>query len=117
MRRHLRQRILDGATTPGQQDLPSRGFEIYRRAGCSGCHEPTSTVHAPALAGLFGRTVHLADGSAVVADDNYIRDSILLPDKQVAAGFAPAMPSYQGQLDEEDLRALIAFIAAQRTSQ
>jgi cytochrome c oxidase subunit 2 len=59
--------------------------------------------------------VQLAGGSAVVADDNYLRDSILLPDKQLAAGFAPEMPSYQGQLDEEDISALIAFIASQRT--
>jgi cytochrome c oxidase subunit 2 len=103
------------ASEPGQNDLTSRGFTIYRRAGCSGCHEPTSTVHAPTLVGIFGRTVQLADGSAVVADDNYLRDSILLPDKQLAAGFAPEMPSYQGQLDEEDISALIAFIASQRT--
>jgi cytochrome c oxidase subunit II len=100
------------AATPSDGDLASRGFTLYRRAGCSGCHEPTSTVHAPTLAGLFGRTVHLADGSTVVANDNYLRDSILLPDKQIAAGFAAAMPSYQGQLDEEDIDALIAFIAS-----
>jgi cytochrome c oxidase subunit II len=104
------------ASEPGQDALTSRGFTIYRRAGCSGCHEPTSSVHAPTLVGIFGRTVHLADGSNVVADDNYLRDSILLPDKQIAAGFAPAMPSYQGQLDEEDISALIAFIASQRAA-
>ncbi|HKU16069.1 MAG TPA: cytochrome c oxidase subunit II [Steroidobacteraceae bacterium] len=105
------------AATPGDQDLASRGFEIYRRAGCSGCHEATSTVHAPSLVGLFGRTVQLSGGGSLVADDNYIRDSILLPDKHVAAGFAPVMPSYQGQLDEEDIRALIAYIASQRSAQ
>jgi cytochrome c oxidase subunit 2 len=104
------------AAGPAGDDLASRGFAVYRRAGCSGCHEPPSTVHAPPLSGLFGRTVHLTDGRSIVADDNYIRDSILLPDKEITAGFAPAMPSYQGQLDEEDLRALIAFIASQRAA-
>lgn len=96
-----------GPDTPG---LAQRGFEIYRRVGCSGCHEPTSTVHAPGLTGLFGRPVHLADGATVIADETYIRDSILLPRKQVVAGFEPIMPSFQGQLDEEDLIALSAFI-------
>jgi cytochrome c oxidase subunit 2 len=98
------------ASAPEQPDLATRGFEIYRRAGCSGCHEPTSTVHAPDLHGLFGRPVHLADGSTVMADEQYLRDSILLPQKQVVAGFDPVMPSFQGQLGEEDLVALLAFI-------
>jgi len=93
-----------------QPELASRGFQLYRGAGCSGCHEPTSTVHAPDLTGLFGRPVHLSDGSTVIADENYIRDSILLPKKQVVAGFDPVMPSFQGQLDEADLIALIAYI-------
>jgi cytochrome c oxidase subunit 2 len=95
---------------PEQPGLASRGFDVYRRVGCSGCHEPTSTVHAPDLTGLFGNPVHLADGSTVIADENYLRDSILLPKKQVVAGFDPVMPSFQGQLDEDDLTALIAYI-------
>jgi len=98
------------ASGPEQAGLAARGFEIYRRVGCSGCHEPTSTVHAPGLTGLYGRPVHLSDGSTVVADETYIRDSILQPQKQVVAGFAPVMPSFQGQLDEDDLIALIAFL-------
>jgi cytochrome c oxidase subunit 2 len=95
---------------PEQPSPAARGFELYRRVGCSGCHEPTSTVHAPDLIGLYGRPVHLADGSTVIADETYLRDSILLPQKQVVAGFDPVMPSFQGQLDEDDLIALIAFI-------
>ncbi len=59
--------------------------------------------------------MHLADGSTVIADENYIRDSILLPRKQVVAGFEPVMPSFQGQLDEEDLISLIAYIKSRGT--
>ncbi len=98
------------ASAPPAADLVSRGFEIYRNAGCSGCHESSSTVHAPGLVGLARRLVHLSDGRDVVADADYLRDSILLPDKDIVAGFAPVMPSYQGQLDEEELSALIAYI-------
>ncbi len=104
--------LASGSDQPG---LATRGFELYRRAGCSGCHEPTSSVPAPDLTGLFGTPVHLADGSTVIADENYIRDSILLPRKQVVAGFEPVMPSFQGQLDEEDLISLIAYIKSRGT--
>jgi cytochrome c oxidase subunit II len=98
------------AEGPARSSLAAQGFEIFRRAGCSGCHEPTSTVHAPGLTGLFGRPVHLSDGTTVIADETYIRDSILLPQKQVVVGFDPVMPSFQGQLDEDEITALIAYI-------
>ena len=81
-----------------------------RQLGCSGCHAAGSTVHAPLLDGLLGREVHLQDGRTLVADDNYVRDSILLPRKDVVAGFEPVMPSFAGQLDEDELVAIIAYI-------
>jgi cytochrome c oxidase subunit 2 len=88
------------------------GFALFRQLGCSGCHAAGSTVHAPSLAGLLGRQVHLQDGRTVVADDNYVRDSILLPRKDVVAGFDPVMPSFAGQVSEEDIQALIAYLRA-----
>jgi cytochrome c oxidase subunit II len=90
--------------------LAARGAELFRSSGCSGCHADNSTVHAPALAGVYGRPVHLADGSTVLADERYLHDSIVLPNKQVVAGYAPLMPSFAGQLSEEDLLALIAYL-------
>jgi cytochrome c oxidase subunit 2 len=104
------------AAGPNQPGLASRGFDLYRRLGCSGCHEPNSSVHAPDLNGLFGHPVHLADGSTVIADETYLRDSILLPQKQVVAGFDPIMPSFQGQVDEDQLQALIAFLQSRSDS-
>lgn len=90
--------------------IAARGFALFRRYGCSGCHDPRSTVHAPDLAGLLGRTVHLADGHSVVADEAYVRDSILLPNRDVVAGFEPIMPSFAGQIAEDDLMAIIEYI-------
>jgi cytochrome c oxidase subunit 2 len=90
--------------------MAARGAEAFRRLGCSGCHDPRSTVHAPDLAGLPGRLVHLADGRTVLADDAYIRDSILLPKRDVVAGYAPIMPSFQGQATEGDILDLIAYL-------
>jgi cytochrome c oxidase subunit 2 len=97
----------EGADEP---ELAQRGFALYTSRGCSGCHAAGSTVHAPPLEGLVGRTVHLQDGRAIVADENYVRDSILLPGRDVVAGYAPVMPSFAGQLDEEELAALIAWM-------
>ncbi|HEX5476977.1 MAG TPA: cytochrome c oxidase subunit II [Burkholderiales bacterium] len=90
--------------------MAARGFELFRRVGCSGCHAPASSVHAPDLNGVFGRTVHLADGRTVTADVAYLRDSILLPKRDVVAGFEPIMPSFQGQLDEGQLAELMAYL-------
>jgi cytochrome c oxidase subunit 2 len=95
-------------------DLAVRGFELFRRLGCSGCHDQGSSVHAPDLRGVFGRTVHLSDGRAVVADEAYLRDSILLPKRDVVAGYEPIMPSFQGQVDEAGLAALIAFLKGRK---
>ena len=95
-----------------QPSLAQYGFALFRQLGCSGCHAAGSSVHAPSLAGLIGRQVHLQDGRTIVADDNYVRDSILLPKKDVVAGFEPIMPSFAGQLSEEDIQALVAYLRA-----
>lgn len=97
---------------PGPESVAARGAAIFRSRGCSGCHGANASVHAPDLDGLYGRAVHLSDGSTVIADDRYIHDSILLPDSQVVAGFAPIMPSFEGQLSEEEVLALVAYIKA-----
>jgi cytochrome c oxidase subunit 2 len=95
------------------RSLAAQGFELFRRLGCSGCHV-NSTVHAPDLAGIFGRTVHLADGRTLQADEAYLRDSILLPKRDVVAGYEPIMPSFQGQLDESQLSALVTYLKENR---
>ena len=87
-----------------------RGLRAFMSTGCSGCHSARSTVHAPELAGVAGRPVHLADGRTVIADEGYLRDSILLPRKQVAAGYEPIMPAFAGRIGEDDLFDLIAYI-------
>jgi len=95
---------------PRQPGMAARGFELFRRYGCSGCHAAGSTVHAPDLTGLLGRRVHLQDGRALTADEAYVRDSILLPRKDVVAGYEAVMPSFAGQVGEEDLLAIIEYI-------
>jgi cytochrome c oxidase subunit II len=101
-------RWLEGSASEGT--LAAQGARVFRSHGCSGCHSPNAAVHAPDLAGIYGQSVHLADGRTVVADERYLRDCILLPAGQVVAGYPPLMPSFSGQLSEEELLALIAYI-------
>ena len=90
--------------------LASEGAALFRELGCSGCHMGQSTVRAPLLEGLYGRPVPLQDGSVVIADERYIRDSIVLPNSQIVAGYAPEMPSFAGQVTEDELIRLVAYI-------
>ncbi len=90
--------------------LVQEGARLFRELGCSGCHMGTGTVRAPRLEGVYGKLVPLQDGTVVKADDMYIRDSILLPASQVAAGYEPVMPTFQGHITEEELLQLIAYV-------
>jgi cytochrome c oxidase subunit 2 len=62
------------------------------------------------LDGLFGKEVQLQNGSKVIADESYIRESILNPRAKFVAGFQPIMPTFQGQVSEEQLLQLVAYI-------
>jgi cytochrome c oxidase subunit II len=90
--------------------LASEGADLFRQLGCSGCHTAGSAVRAPPLEGLYGRPVPLQSGEVVIAGDKYIRDSILLPRSQIAAGYEPVMPSFAGKATEDDLIRLVAYI-------
>jgi cytochrome c oxidase subunit 2 len=98
--------------------MAAEGQILFMRYGCSGCHggngaggnQSTSTVPAPALAGLYGSPVTLVNGDVVTADDQYIRDCILMPEKRRVASYPPLMPSFAGQINEDDLLKLITYI-------
>jgi cytochrome c oxidase subunit 2 len=92
------------------RSLAAQGEELFRRFGCSGCHSPGSAVHAPRLDGVYGSPVPLADGRIVTADDQYVRDSILTPNRDVAAGYAPIMPTFANVLGEDEVGALVAYV-------
>ncbi|EPC03750.1 hypothetical protein L861_00200 [Litchfieldella anticariensis FP35 = DSM 16096] len=95
----------------GQHDTPEvQGARLFSSYGCSGCHIGESSVRAPELAGVYGRPVPLSSGGTVMADDAYLRDSILQPQKHVVAGFNPIMPSFSGQISEDELLQIIAYI-------
>lgn len=92
------------------QSIVLEGRRLFHEKGCSGCHEGNSVVHAPPLEGLYGKQVALNSGEVVTADDQYIRDSILLPAKQVAAGYPNLMPSFTGHISEAEIMQIIAYL-------
>jgi cytochrome c oxidase subunit 2 len=93
-----------------RDSLAAAGEQLFRNLGCSGCHMGNSVIHAPRLEGVYGGPVPLDTGQIVTADDQYIRDSILLPASQIAAGYSNAMPTFQGHVSEEQVLGLIAYI-------
>jgi cytochrome c oxidase subunit II len=86
------------------------GALLFAQLGCNTCHTELPGARGPFLRGLYGSQVTLDDGRVVVADDAYIRRSILDPMAEVTAGWPPIMPSYRGQISEENLFRLIAYI-------
>jgi cytochrome c oxidase subunit 2 len=92
------------------ESLASAGAKLFQRHACSTCHRPDSLGRGPNLEGLFGKPVQLSDGRTVVADESYIRESILTPNSKIVAGYQPIMPTFQGLVSEEELLQLVAYV-------
>jgi cytochrome c oxidase subunit 2 len=93
-----------------QGDPAVAGEKLFVERACSTCHVADGTGRGPSLNGLYGAKVLLADGSSITANEAYIRESILQPNAKIVARYAPSMPTYQGQLTEEQILALIAYV-------
>ena len=98
------------ATGGGNQPMTATGQSLFAQFGCATCHRSDTQGRGPNLAGLYNSPVLLEDGRTVVADENYIRESILQPGAKVVKGFKPIMPTFQGQLNDEQLNALVAYV-------
>ncbi len=92
------------------QSLAQNGERLYASLGCNSCHSGTAGARGPNLAGIYRSKVTLAGGRTVTADDEFLRGSILNPTTHAMAGYAPIMPTYQGQVSEEGLIALVEYI-------
>ena len=95
----------------GNQTPAVAGQQLYQSLGCVSCHGANGEGgRGPTLAGLFGRQTLLSTGQTVRADEAYIRESIINPQAKLVAGFGPIMPTFQGQVSEDQLVQLLAFI-------
>ncbi len=86
------------------------GEKLFAERSCLACHASDGKGRGPSLNGFFGGKVKLADGSTVTADEEYIRESFFNPSAKIVAGYQPLMPSYQGQLTEEQTLDLISYV-------
>ncbi len=87
------------------------GEDLFtNKLGCASCHAGGQNQRGAVLEGIFNKEVKLVGGQTVIADEEYIRNSILNPAGQVVEGFQPIMPTFKGQVSEEQLVALVAYI-------
>jgi cytochrome c oxidase subunit 2 len=94
----------------GEGSLAAAGQKLFSDLACNTCHRPDAQGRGPVLQNLFGKTVELASGERVVADEAYIRESILNPHAKITVGFQPIMPTFQGLVTEEQLLELIEYV-------
>lgn len=90
--------------------LASEGQKLFQQYGCADCHRFEDAGRCPSLRNLFGRPVQLEGGATVIADESYLHESILKPRAKVVSGFRPIMPTFQGQMTEDQVIALLAYI-------
>ncbi len=125
------ERRSDGATRgrdeekeSGPDSATSRRIDVstspsaFVEFGCAACHQSNTTDAGPNLAGLFGRTVRLADGRVVVADEEFLRRSILEPNHAIPSGYgnSSSMPTYAGQINDDQMAELVEFIKSLETN-
>ena len=94
-----------------QMSPAAAGQQMFESLGCASCHGANAEGgRGPALLGVYGSNVVLNNGQSLKADEAYVRESILNPQAKIVTGFGPIMPSFQGQLSEEQLLQLVAYI-------
>lgn len=108
-------RLTGGTTQQMAPNALSRGRYLFNHRACFACHVLQVGRLAPELAGVYGTQVPLSDGTQVLADENYLRESILNPRAKIVRGYEPIMPSFEGQLSEEDVAALIAYLKSMKS--
>ena len=89
------------------------GQDIFERMACNACHSVDGSLKlGPTMKDQFGKEILHTDGTVMIIDDDYIRQSLLDPLKHIAEGYTPIMPSYKPVLSDEDIENLIAYIKA-----
>ena len=100
----------EGSSAPGGS-LVQKGAILYKTKTCNVCHTTDgSKLIGPSFKGAWGSKVELEKGAPVLVDENYIRESLMDPVKKVRKGYVPTMPTFRGQLSDEEINQLIAFI-------
>lgn len=97
-------------TQPLPRTMAEAGKAVYDQQGCGNCHDPDGMNRGPSLAGLYLSQVKLKNGKTDIADESYLRKSIMTPTEEIADTYQQIMPSYKDQITEEQLLQVIAYI-------
>jgi cytochrome c oxidase subunit II len=98
------------------QSLAQNGERLFASMGCNACHSGDAAARGPNLAGVYGSKLLLTNGSEVLVNDGYLRDAILNPSQHITAGYAPIMPTYQGQMSEDGLIDIVEYLKSLKTN-
>ena len=98
------------ASSVSGASLAQNGERLFATLSCNACHNANPDSRGPSLANVYGSKLQLVSGGSVQVDDGYLREAILNPSMHVTAGFAPIMPTYQGQISEEGIISLVEYI-------
>ncbi|HZB88989.1 MAG TPA: cytochrome c oxidase subunit II [Terracidiphilus sp.] len=90
--------------------LAQNGERLFASLSCNACHNTRPDARGPSLANVYGSSLTLANGQKVAVDDAYLREAILNPSQHITEGYAPIMPTYQGQVSEDGVIALVEYI-------
>ena len=90
--------------------MSARGEQLFQQLACNTCHLGDGTGRGPSLSGVFGSQVTLENGQTVMADESYVRESILNPQAKLVEGYQPLMPTFQGLVNEDGVMSLIEYV-------
>jgi cytochrome c oxidase subunit II len=103
--------LASGGESGKPETLLEQGAKTFNKYVCSNCHTNVDTVRGPTLVGIAGTKRTMEDGSQVTADRDYLRESILHPYEKLTKGYPDrSMPEYAGQISEEEILGLTAYI-------
>lgn len=102
--------LANGGNSVSNMTMEQSGAKAFNRIGCNNCHGANDNLRAPSLVGIYGKVRKFADGTSLVADEAYLRESILNPYNHITAGYGPTMPAYAGQITEDEILNLLAYI-------
>jgi cytochrome c oxidase subunit 2 len=98
------------ASSTSGASLAQNGERLFASLSCAACHNARPDARGPSLANVYGAKLTMANGHTTIVDEAFLRDAILNPSQHVTQGYAPIMPTYQGQISEDGVIALVEFL-------